>query len=266
MNYQKFTPSPLLQPWVECYYQWTGLAEKELEVQSPPSARTALVFNLAGPCQSYQQTSTRIEVPMTFLCGQFTSNYHIVLNGSVHMIGIVFRPFGIHDFFNLRMSMLVNTRMDLSLVIGSEAGVMLNKLKEKTTDRIALLESFLMKRLPAAKKKVNVINDVVSYIDQKRGNVTVQEAAEKFGVSKRYVEKHFLEKVGTSPKLYARTIRFSYISLLVASKEKVDWQEIIELYGLHDQSHLVKEFIEFNRRNPTEYHQNHNELIRLVKK
>ena len=39
----------------------------------------------------------------------------------------------------------------------------------------------------------------------------------------------------------------------------------VEEYGFHDQSHLVKEFMEFNQMNPSRYHMLHRELTRFVK-
>jgi hypothetical protein len=52
----------------------------------------------------------------------------------------------------------------------------------------------------------------------------------------------------------------------VAHAKEVDWQQLVEEGRLHDQSHLIKEFQEFNKMAPTDYHQNHNELTRFVKK
>lgn len=79
------------------------------------------------------------------------------------------------------------------------------------------------------------------------------------------MEKKFLEKVGVSPKFYARIKRFVSLSKEVAYNENFNWQDIVFEYGFHDQSHLVKEFMEFNQMNPSDYHLKHKELIRFVK-
>jgi AraC-like DNA-binding protein len=94
----------------------------------------------------------------------------------------------------------------------------------------------------------------------------VDGVADELRVSRRYLEKNFLEKVGVSPKFYARIKRFTELSKQVAYGKDWDWQEIISNFGFHDQSHLVKEFLVFNNMNPTDYFQNHKELIRLIKK
>jgi AraC-like DNA-binding protein len=93
----------------------------------------------------------------------------------------------------------------------------------------------------------------------------VEAVATHLKISRRYLEKKFLEKVGVSPKFYARIKRFGNLSNKIAHNIKIDWQEIVMEYGFHDQSHLVKEFIEFNQMNPSQYHSVHRELTRFVK-
>ena len=102
-------------------------------------------------------------------------------------------------------------------------------------------------------------------LEQLKGCISVEEVATHLKISRRYLEKKFLEKVGVSPKFYARIKRFGNLSNKIAHNEKIDWQEIVMEYGFHDQSHLVKEFIEFNQMNPSAYHLAHKELTRFVK-
>ena len=113
MRYQKFPPAAELLPFVECYFVWEGEAKESLDVQSPPNSFNALVFNYADPNEAYQNGGPRMLVPKVFASGQFTSNYHLVLKGAIGMIGIVFKPSALHNFFGVRMSQLVNSRMSL---------------------------------------------------------------------------------------------------------------------------------------------------------
>jgi hypothetical protein len=113
MRYQKFPPPAGLSPFVECYFIWEGEARESLDVQSPPNSFNAIVFNYGDPYKAYQNSSERMAVPKAFVCGSFTSNYHLVLKGTIGMTGIVFKPSALHNFFGLRMSQLVNNRMAL---------------------------------------------------------------------------------------------------------------------------------------------------------
>lgn len=268
MEYRKVAPTPLLKSFVECYFIWQGEVSESLDVQSPPNGFNAMVFNYAAPYEAYQNNGSRVPVPKAFVSGMFTSNYHLVLSGKIGMIGVVFRPSSLHNFFGLRMSHLVNSRMPLGLLLQDEAEFLWSSIKAKATDedRIHILEQFLLTRLPQAKARLSVVDEGVELIDFYKGSMSVEDVACQLKISRRYMEKKFLEKVGVSPKFYARIRRFVSLSKQVAYNKDFDWQDIVFKYGLHDQSHLVKEFMEFNQMNPSDYRMNHNELVRFVKR
>ncbi len=268
MRYQKFTPSAELTSFVECYYIWEGETKERLEVQSPPNGFSAIVFNYGSPSWAYQHSPQLIAVPKAFASGQFTSNYHLVLDGVINTIGIVFKPSSLHNFFGLRMSELVNNRMPLELLLNNKAELLYNAIKDegREAERIKIIDEFLLPYLPVTKSRLSVIDEAVEYIDLTKGNSSVERVASHLKISRRYLEKKFLEKVGVSPKFYARVKRFSILSNKLAHSKKVDWQDVVFESGFHDQSHLVKDFMEFNGMNPSEYHQQHRELVRFVKK
>jgi AraC-like DNA-binding protein len=268
MRYLKFPPAAELKHFVECYFIWEGQTTSRLEVQSPPSGFPAMVFNYGDPTVARQNSTREIAVPPAFACGQFTSNYQLILEGKIGMAGTVFKPSAFHNFFGCKMSCLVNNRMPLNLVLGPTADELWNQMKMETTDecRVAMLQDLLMGRLAEAKRRLSVVDEAVDYIEHQNGCVSVDEVAIHLKVSRRYLEKQFLEKVGVSPKFYARVKRFSVLSNRIAHNEKIDWQDIVFENGFHDQSHLVKDFIEFNRMSPSDYHRQHKELTRFVRK
>lgn len=268
MRYQKFPPAAELSSFVECYFVWEGETKESLDVQSPPNGFNAMVFNYADLYEAYQNGGQRMSVPKAFASGLFTFNYHLVLRGTIGMVGIVFKPSSLHNFFGTRMSQLVNSRMALELLIHEKAESLWSKVKSERSDkeRVNLLEEYVQSLLPNTKERLSVIDEAVELIDHHKGSIPVGAVADQLKISRRYLEKKFLEKVGVSPKFYARIKRFVNLSKEVAYNEKFDWQDIIFKYGFHDQSHLVKEFMEFNQMNPSDYHMKHNELIRFVKR
>ncbi len=266
MHYNKFSPSPPLTAFVECYYQWEATAAEPVVVQSPPNGRCALVFNLGAPYLSSQGNATPMPVPAAFVSGQFTSNYKLHLLGNILTIGAVLRPSAVHNFFGIRMSQLVNTRASME-ILGTDTSSLLEKITsgKSAEDRVTVVDEFLLSKLHHAKARLTIIDEAVDYIDQSKGCTTVDAIALHLRVSRRYLEKKFLEKVGISPKFYARLRRFSTLSNEIAHSQNIDWPRIVTEYGFHDQSHLVKEFIEFNQMNPSQYHLLHRELTRFVK-
>jgi len=268
MRYEKLPVSTELASLVKCYFVWEGESTLPLDVQSPPNCYGAMVFNYADPYSAYQHTREIQSVPQAFVCQLFTSNYHLVLKGKIGMIGIVFRASGIYNLFGATMPNLINSRMPLSLLLGLEANHLLRDIGHQSSDddRKDILERFLLNRLETAKSRQTIIDEAIEYIDEKRGCISVEQVADHLKISRRYLEKKFLEKVGVSPKFYARIKRFASLSIRIPYDEKIDWQQLIFEYGFHDQSHLVKEFMEFNQMNPSNYHQLNQEMAKYLKK
>jgi AraC-like DNA-binding protein len=267
MRYQKFSPVPSLRSFVECYFVWEGEAPEGLKVQSPPNAFSSMIFNYADPYIASQNNNPPMPVPRAFVSGQFTSNYTLELQGKIGMAGIVLKPSTLHNLFGIRMSELVNARVPISFFSGLPEEILWNAVKNQSSDegRVKMLEELMVSYLPTAKMNVSIIEEAIDYIDECKGCVSVEVVADHLRISRRYLEKKFLEKVGVSPKFYARIKRFGILSNKIAHQEKIDWQEIVAEYQFHDQSHLVKEFMEFNQMNPSQYHQLHREMTRFVK-
>jgi AraC-like DNA-binding protein len=267
MRYQKIQPAPSLYSLVECYFVWEGDAAEGLKVQSPPNCFTSITFNYENQYWASQHNSALTLVPRAFVSGQFTSNYTLELKGKIGVVGIVLKPCSLYNIFGVRMTQLVNSRVPLSFLPGLPEAILWAAVKEQSTDegRIRILEELMLSYVNSAKANLSVIDEAVDHIDACKGCITVEEVATYLKVSRRYLEKKFLEKVGLSPKFYARMKRFGALSNKIANSPKIDWQEIVTEFGFHDQSHLVKEFLEFNQMNPTQYHLLHRELSRFVK-
>jgi len=267
MRYQKFYPALPLQAFIECYFIWEGDAGDGLNVQSPPSGFSSLVFNYGEPYLASVGQGPFMQVPRAFVSGQFTANYTLKLKGKIGVAGIVFKPSSLYNFFGIRMSQYVNARVPISFVPGLPEEILHTAVASQSSDegRTKIMEELMLSYLPVAKSNLSIIDEAVDYIDSCKGCASVEAVAEKLNISRRYLEKKFLEKVGVSPKFYSRLKRFGSLSNKIAHNEKIDWQEIVVEYGFHDQSHLVKEFMEFNQMNPSQYHLVHREMTRFVK-
>lgn len=268
MDYRKYPPTEDLKDLVECFFTWEGDAGEELDVQTPPSGFCAIVFNLYTPYLAYPHGSnTRTSVPQTFVSGQFTSNYHLILRGRIGMAGVVLRATALYRLFGIRMSQLVNCRVPFSMLCGERSAAWENKLVHccSARERIMALEQLVVELSSAHLIGPSVTDRTVRFIDDHHGAVTVEEVATRHGISRRHLEKQFIIQVGISPKYYARIRRFSSLSNKVAWSRKIDWQQLVFEYGFHDQSHLIREFLEFNKMNPTDYFRNHQELVRLLR-
>jgi AraC-like DNA-binding protein len=271
MFYQKYQPAPHLRPFVECYYIWENAPSlvQPMTVESPPSGYGSLVFNYADPYRLQTQKNGITEVPTSFLSGQSTSSYQLQLKGQIGMIGAVFRPAGLNSLFGLPMYEFTDERIDLAGVLGDRIRTIQERIAEPNspTERIRLLEAFLTHQLVRYDAKTDRTDYVANLIVEQRGIININELMDELYVCRRQFERNFLNKVGVSPKYYARIRRIGYLCAQLAGKQWTvdDWHDVIYRSGYYDQSHFIREFTGFMGRSPSLYVRKNVELANFLK-
>ncbi|CAN5124377.1 helix-turn-helix domain-containing protein [soil metagenome] len=263
MLYQKIKPHPALQPFVECYFLWeSNVLHFPLQVESPPNGFAAMVFNF-GDTYTYETGPA----PRSFITGQATHNYTMELKGKIGMAGIVFKPASFTSLFGIPMVHFTNIREDVNLVLGNDLDYLQDKITEAECNsiRINIIEEFLLKKLKKSRLKLDKIDQAVELILEKNGVISVKDLLEEFPICSRQFQRKFLSKVGVSPKYYLRIKRLGFLCHLIISRQKIDWQDLIYEAGFYDQSHFIKDFIEFIGKNPSAYVRENKELANFTK-
>jgi AraC-like DNA-binding protein len=271
MIYQKFQPCTALEPFVECYFVWENETplEQELTVESPPTGFCSIVFNNGDTYFLQNKKYERLAVPPAFIAGQSIYSYKLFLHGNISITGIVFKPAGLATFFELPVYEYTEERIDLNKVFfPSTVNRLLNTLvaEQQTNAKAKLLEDFLLGWYEKNKPQPDYIDAAANLIVEKNGLLHVNELLENIFMSRRNFERRFFKKVGLSPKYYARIRRISHLMNLIAGKKKVDWADIFSQCEFYDQSHFIKDFIEFTGRTPQQYLEENKELANLVEK
>jgi AraC-like DNA-binding protein len=237
MFYKKFTPPKHLQHYVECFYIWEVDTQKSLFVESPPSAFGSMVFNYGQTYQVQNPKYATMLVPQSFLTGQATHAYQLHLLGKIGMVGIVFRPAAMHTLFNLPVSELTNERLAIGDILrGGEMRDLQDKIAEATShqERLGLLVQFLNKQLRENEHRFDSIDFTANQIVVTKGMANVNDMMTDLFMCRRQFERKFFQKVGLSPKFYARTRRLGYLCSLMAGKRQVNWQSLFYDCGYYD--------------------------------
>lgn len=109
------------------------------------------------------------------------------------------------------------------------------------------LQKFKEEPLPSirqlkAKRKQRIVSDVNQCVLQSGGLISVKELTEQLHYSERYIQEVYKERMGISPKGFAKIVRFQQA---LAKLEKIDAsvQTFFETEnGYYDQAHFSKEF------------------------
>lgn len=263
MQYVKYQPKQLLRDFIECYFIWRSEAPKAtILVDSPPSAFSAIIFNLAGRHSVRIDPNSLIKLPSAFISGQSIKNYELAIETEIDQVGIVFKPSGLYHLFGLQMFEFTNSRENLNHVLKDSFKDLQEKLYHSPSDlaRISLLEEHLLARLNAVNPSLDGVDKAASAIIDNFGNVKIPELISHAFMSRRKFERHLLTRVGLSPKYYARIRRYGYTCLLMAGQRSVQWDQLLYQVGYYDQSHFIKDFKEFSGLSPSQYLLTNNEL------
>jgi AraC-like DNA-binding protein len=271
MNYQKFRPCELLQPFVECYFAWQS--EKPvadtLVVESPPSGFCSIVFNNGDEYFLENKKYERLQVPKQFLAGQAIHSYKLFLQGNISLVGIVLKPTAISSLFQLPVYEYTEERISLDRIFKN---IFLAPLVEKiqqsaeVIEKVKLLEEFVLRHYNENKPVPDYIDYAANVIIEKNGMIQIADLLQNVFMSRRNFERKFFKKVGLSPKYYARIRKMAYLTNLIAGKKKVDWVTLFSQCEFYDQSHFIKDFIEFTGRSPQQYLEENAELANLINK
>ncbi len=268
MHYQKYSPNPSLRSFIQTYYIWENPDNANvLTIESPPSAYTAMVFNLGEPFLAGVYGGKLYQVPLCFFTGQATQSYTLKLSGKIFMIGVVLKATSFYHFTGLDQKPFLNKRADLFNIMGNKAKKVYEQLKNLTNRKkmITLLDQFFLQIIAERKIVRDEVDKSVDIIDDQHGNLKLANLQEKVSLSPRYFQKVFTRRIGVSPKSYMRLRRMSHICFLLSTKKEINWHDLVYEGGYFDQSHFIKDFMDFIGRNPSLYFKHNNELARLVR-
>ncbi len=163
----------------------------------------------------------------------------------------------------------VEERVDLCKVfkqaaVENYAGQIRQSADEK--EKVKLLEAFLLSQITEKDPKPDYIDTAANFIVEHNGMLQVNDLMKDSCMSRRTFERRFFQKVGLSPKYYARIRRIGYLCNLIAGKKKVEWPKVFYECNFFDQAHFIKDFEAFTGRTPQQYLKENTELANFVEK
>jgi len=271
MVYQKFGPAEELAPFVECYFAWESSEplDKELVVESPPNSYCSIAINYGDPYFLQNKKYKRLVVPQQFVSGLSIYSYKLTLQGTIGITGIVLKPSALSTLFGLNAFELTEERKDLFSILPQDyVQKYVLQIRQSATvpQKVRLLEELLLHHVRLNRPSPDYIDSAANLILEKNGMLHVADLLKDSCMSRRTFERRFFQKVGLSPKYYARIRRIFFICNLVAGKKKVNWPEVFYEAEFYDQAHFIKDFEEFTGRTPQQYLRDNTELANLIEK
>jgi AraC-like DNA-binding protein len=235
---REFLPAPELRDHVECIWNTAPIEDPRFEIV--PDGSVDVCFVLSP------------QHPRTLLFGTTTRTVSYELEVGVPYLGVRFRPGSASLFAQDQVPDLT----DASVVVSEFLGITADEMLDTMTfpDRRNRIESAIRNALPEHRAPgLNTVRRAVALIDSRWGDIRIGDIARKCEISKRQLERQFVQHVGIAPKLYARIRRFR--AVLDRFQDLPDPEapraaDLAAAFGYADQSHLIRDFQDFSHPLP----------------
>jgi AraC-like DNA-binding protein len=270
MNYREHRVPPPLDALVECVWFLTdipadGGAFPYRSQRILPDGCAELIFHFGERFHSITASGESTRQPACFLVGLLTGPFVIAPAGRVDTMAVRFRPGGAYPFFRGPLSALTDRVVDLDDLWG---GVAARRLWQQLADagpalfsgraaeadrdasRVAEISRELLRRaanLGDDRSTASAIRDLVVT----SGRASIDRIAARAGMTTRHLQRRFAARVGVSPKVLARILRFQRTLLQrAADTARTDWVRVAVDCGYTDQSHLIHDYAAFAGETP----------------
>lgn len=233
----------------------------------PWSAQTNLFFSINNQSVTAKDKGETAftTYPANFIIGPNLVERIVQCPNQHYVLGITFRAGGLQRLCGLPLEEIINASVDASYILGKEINRLAEQLAEATQQQelLALIEHFLLNKLKQV-QALTRFDMAITELVRADGNLSIDEVSRLACLSGRQFERKALERLGMSPKLFARLIRFSKAYRLKEGVTKITWTNIAHQCGYYDQMHLIKDFKTFSGFTPTAIEQQMENSISAV--
>lgn len=259
MNYQTFEPNNDLTTFIKCYWTLESLKEEIPEKQTiVPDGCMEMIFHYGDLYRQYTENGESIIQPKCFVIGQLTRPLEIEPTGKTGIFSVRFHPNGFLPFATIPIKKMENTAISLEELFGQNGQEIEQKIltATSTSERINLIETFLLNRLTDIETVDRIVKSTVETILTANGQLSVDELSKQTNINRRQLERKFSSTIGLSPKQLSKTIRLQATLKMLLSKNFTSLTALAYENEYYDQAHFIKDFKELTGFTPKEFYGN----------
>jgi AraC-like DNA-binding protein len=257
MLYRSYTAASPLSGFIDDVWLYDDYYPTHLKERILPSGTIELVINLRGnELRIYDRVRAGFceRFSGAIVSGTYDRFFVIDTAEEASLLGVHFRPGGAFPFFGLPVNELVDTHVDLETLWGRSARELRDRLRAAPTPfaKFRVIETALLARLPDQMTHHGAVRFA---LDTFHGSTptNLRALCERIGVSQRRFIEVFKAEVGLTPKLFHRVQRFQQLLALVRDTTSPDWSRLAVDCGFFDQSHLIRDFVDFSGFTPAAF-------------
>jgi AraC-like DNA-binding protein len=267
MHYAEFRPWPALASLIDRVWTLTGSASDLSTSVQPvlPDGRPELVMHFGEPFERVSVNGDVSKQAVTLFAGQLTAQLTLKPTGAVAVLGVRFHPHGAWPLFPVPQHEVTGLTLDVE-DLSPELSRALCAVRDQTHDvhtAVPLVQRVLERRIADLRfdRRVEVATRTIIDAD---GAVSIDALAESVALTRRHLERLFLDAVGLPPKRLARIARFQKAVRMLAESEPRGRGAVTAAHcGYADQAHFIRDFRQLAGCSPSEHVLKHGELTRF---
>jgi len=266
MHYQTFEPDQDLAAFIKCYWTLESPKEEMPEKQIiVPDGCMEMIFHYGDLYKQYFDNGNSITQPRCFVIGQLTRPLEIEPTGETGIFSIRFHPEGFLPFTSIPIKAMENTAVSLEKLFGNDGQEIEQQIinANSTSERIELIEIFLLNRLTDIENIDRIVKSTVETIITANGQLSVDELSTLTQVNRRQLLRKFSSAIGLSPKQLSRTFRLQSALKMLLNDQFSNLAHLAYENEYYDQAHFIKEFKEFTGSTPKEFYGTHLKMSSL---
>jgi AraC-like DNA-binding protein len=239
-----------LGTWVEHY--WTVAWELEApgfvaEVVSHPSVHVTV--------ESGDRPRFGHRMPAGLVHGVITRRFSQEIAGRGRVFGVKFRPGGFGAFTGADVGAWTDRVLPLSAAFGDRADAVVGDVlaADGDADRAAVMDGFLLERVPARDERYDEVLAIVRDIQDDPSLTTVDLAARRHALSRRTLQRLFRRYVGVGPKWVLQRARLHDAVDRIDTGRATDLATLALELGWFDQAHFTRDFTALVGQSPAAY-------------
>jgi AraC-like DNA-binding protein len=253
VNYKEFSPDVRLTPYIRSYFY---ISVNFGKFHFPADGCPGLIFNLGDPFLLGFEQDRLNKFTGCRLFGAQTRNLltkHV--KGQTDMLAVKFNPGQWTRFFNLPAIELTDTSVSIHRLWGKPGREFEQRLYEAKhiTKMVELLDHTFIRFLSNGNACDQRVPTALSAVWRRSGRIRIEKLAKALGVSRRHLNRCFLESVGLTPKRVCRIARFLNVFSSRQTSGKINWADLAVACGYSDQAHFIRDCRYFTGQSPLSY-------------
>ena len=205
----------------------------------------------------YQHTGTRTGNLSSVIFGQQTEVTNRYVGNNFLLIQVVFKPGALYRLTGIPSQHLTNQYIDAQTIFSKEIKTVNNRINDchSFTQMIKVVEQFLLGELKRKCQPPHTLDISIAKLFSLDQMPSVDFLARASYQSNRSFERHFLQRMGVSPKYFLKVMRFENAFRMKNKYPQRDWFTIAISCGYYDYQHLVKDYKELTGLTPNQFHE-----------